>query len=328
MGEIPKFDQFPERAARVARSANSSVPKAAALDSPLLTRHEAAGYCRISLRTFDRLVAAEVPRVRIGCRCLYDRRDIERWLERHKVGSSTRTRGPGSIRSGSASAGSVTIDPLARRIAQRLRARLPGLVRRVTEGNRLDHAAPDVPLPELIGSWLAGVGPAVSPETSRTWELYAGTHFIPHFGSTEGLCSERRLQDYMRLRLGVVKARTVQKELSSLRSLFAWMVERGLLQEAPAVPKVPRRATGTAHPSGRRKRIVLSPEEMDAIVAALPERTRDGSHAKPTSQSCAKPGFDQAHSSGFELRTTIGLRRSSSGYAPRPTRPATSARYR
>ena len=154
------------------------------------------------------------------------------------------------------------------------------LVRRVTEGDRLDHAAPDVPLPELIGSWLAGVGAAVSPQTSRTWELYAGTHFIPHFGSTEGLCSERRLQDYMRLRLGVVKARTVQKELSALRSLFAWMVERGLLQNAPAVPKVPRRATGTAHPSGRRKRVVLSPEEMDAIVAALPERTRDGKPCK------------------------------------------------
>ena len=154
------------------------------------------------------------------------------------------------------------------------------LVRRVTEGDGLDHGAPDVPLPELIGSWLAGVGAAVSPETMRTWELYAGTHFIPHFGNTEGLCSERRLRDYMRLRLGVVKARTVQKELSALRSLFAWMVERGLLHEAPAVPKVPRRATGTAHPSGRRKRIVLSSEDMDAIVAALPERTRDGKLCK------------------------------------------------
>jgi len=150
------------------------------------------------------------------------------------------------------------------------------LVRRVTEGDRLDHTAPDVPLPELIGSWLAGVRTAVSPETARTWELYAGSHFIPHFRTTEGLCSESRLREYMRVRLGVVKARTVQKELSALRSLFAWMVERGLLHEAPAVPKVPRRATGTAHPSGRRKRIVLSPEEMDAIVAALSERTRDG----------------------------------------------------
>jgi len=151
------------------------------------------------------------------------------------------------------------------------------LVRRVTEGDLgQGSVSADLPLPELIGSWLAGVGAAVSPDTLRTWELYAGTHFIPHFRTTEGLCSERRLREYMRLRLGVVKARTVQKELSALRSLFAWMAERGLLQEAPAVPKVPRRATGTAHPSGRRKRLVLSPEEMDAIVAALPERTRDG----------------------------------------------------
>jgi integrase len=154
------------------------------------------------------------------------------------------------------------------------------LVRRMTEGDPLDHGAPDVPLPELIGSWLAGVRSEVSPETLRTWELYAGTHFIPHFRTTEGLLSERRLREYMRLRLGVVKARTVQKELSALRSLFAWTVERGLLHEAPAVPKVPRRATGTAHPSGRRKRIDLSPEEMDAIVAALPERTRDGQPCK------------------------------------------------
>ena len=56
---------------------------------------------------------------------MYDRKDIDQWLERHKVGSSIGIREPGSIRSGSASAGSVTIDPLARRIAQRLRARLP-----------------------------------------------------------------------------------------------------------------------------------------------------------------------------------------------------------
>lgn len=96
-----------------------------ALESPLLTREEAARYCRVSLRTFDRQVASEVPRVRIGCRCLYDRKDIDRWLERHKVGNFISTPSRGSTGFGSAWAGSVTIDPLARRIAQRLRARQP-----------------------------------------------------------------------------------------------------------------------------------------------------------------------------------------------------------
>ena len=150
------------------------------------------------------------------------------------------------------------------------------LVRRVSEGDGPDHGAPDVPLPELIGSWLAGVRSEVSPETLRTWELCAGAHFIPHFETSDRLCSERCLRDYMRKRLQEVKARTVQKELSALRRLLTWMVERGLVHEAPAVPKLPRRATGTAHPSGRRKRIDLSPEEMDAIVRALPTQTRDG----------------------------------------------------
>ncbi len=150
------------------------------------------------------------------------------------------------------------------------------LVRRVTEGDDPDRAAPDVPLPELVGSWLAEVRSEVSPETLRTWELYAGAHFIPHFETSDRLCSEACLRDYMRKRLQEVKARTVQKELSSLRRLLTWMAERGLVQEAPAFPKLPRRATGTAHPSGRRKRIDLSPKEMDAIVCALPARTRDG----------------------------------------------------
>jgi hypothetical protein len=101
------------------------MPDARALHSPLLTRDEAARSCRISLRTFDRQVAAEVPRVRIGCRCLYDRKDIDRWLERHKVENFISTLSRGSTGFGSASGGSVTIDPLARRIAQRLRARQP-----------------------------------------------------------------------------------------------------------------------------------------------------------------------------------------------------------
>jgi len=150
------------------------------------------------------------------------------------------------------------------------------LVQRVTEGDRPDHGALDVPLPELVGSWLADVRSEVSPETLRTWELYAGAHFIPHFETSDRLCSEACLRDYMRKRLQEVKARTVQKELSSLRRLLTWMVERRLVDGAPVFPKLPRRATGTAHPSGRRKRIDLSPKEMDAIVFALPAHTRDG----------------------------------------------------
>ena len=181
------------------------------------------------------------------------------------------------------------------------------LVRRVTEGDRSDHAAPDVPLPELVGSWLAGVGSEVSPETSAHVGALRGTAFHSALRDAGGLCSERRLRDYMRTRLEEVKARTVQKELSALRSSLYLDGGAGPVTGNPRrFRRFPRRATGTAHPSGRRKRIVLSPEEMDAIVGgASRAHSRRPATAGRTSRSCAKLGSAQARSSDFELRTTI-----------------------
>ena len=94
------------------------------LDSPLLTRDEAARYCRVGLRTFDRNVAPHVPPVPIGARRFFDRRDIDTWLETQKDGRFTGIREPRSSRSGSGLQGGVVIDPLARQIAQRLKRRL------------------------------------------------------------------------------------------------------------------------------------------------------------------------------------------------------------
>jgi len=94
------------------------------LDSPLLTTDEAAMYCRVGLRTFDRRVAPYVRTVPIGARRLFDRRDIDRWLETQKDGHFTEIRERKPSRSGSGLQGGVVIDPLARQIAQRLKKRL------------------------------------------------------------------------------------------------------------------------------------------------------------------------------------------------------------
>ena len=80
----------------------------------------------------------------------------------------------------------------------------------------------------------------------------------------------------MRFRLTQVKITTFKKERSALKRLFDWMVERGVLAEEPKLPRIPRRALGTPHPQGKRQVVMLSPEEMDAIVARLPERSRRG----------------------------------------------------
>ncbi len=136
--------------------------------------------------------------------------------------------------------------------------------------------APDVPLSDLFGSWLAAMTAEVSADTIRCWETYASAHFIPFFETGEELCSDARLGDYMRHRLTQVKRTTLKKELSALNRLFDWMVEQGLLGSKPTIPRIPKRATGTPHPKGKRETVTLTSEEMDAIVAQLPERSKLG----------------------------------------------------
>ena len=73
---------------------------------------------------FDRRVAPEVRGFCIGARRLFDRRDIDTWLETLNDGRYTEIRERRPLRSGSGLEGGVVIDPLARQIAQRLKKKL------------------------------------------------------------------------------------------------------------------------------------------------------------------------------------------------------------
>ena len=93
------------------------------LDSPLLTRDEAAMYCRVGLRTFDRRVAPYVRTVPIGARRFYDRRDIDTWLETQKDGRSLVTGVRVSTRSASRTRADDSTDPRAQEILRELRSK-------------------------------------------------------------------------------------------------------------------------------------------------------------------------------------------------------------
>ncbi len=97
--------------------------KTLTLDSPLLTRDEAASYCRVGLRTFDRRVAPYVQAVPIGTRRLYQRKDIDTWLETQKDGRSLVTGVRVSTRSASRTQGEGSTDPRAQEILQELRSK-------------------------------------------------------------------------------------------------------------------------------------------------------------------------------------------------------------
>ena len=135
----------------------------------------------------------------------------------------------------------------------------------------------NTPLEELLAAWLTSAATEVSSAQGdgSLFETYA-RHFLRFFQTAERICDEVAIEEYKEHRLGQVQATTVRGELSALRRLHRWMKKRKLLSTLPEVPKVPKRATGTAHKLGKRKVIKLSPAEMDAIIARLPELTHKG----------------------------------------------------
>lgn len=131
-------------------------------------------------------------------------------------------------------------------------------------------------LQQVGASWLTEVdGAMLDPETAKTYAIYLSAHLGPWFGTLEGVTTARA-SEYVARRLRQVKGSTVRKELSCLRGLLAWAVERRLVPSAPALPSVPKRAAGTAHAGGRRTKTPLSPAEVQRVIAALPLRSKIG----------------------------------------------------
>ena len=91
------------------------------LDSPLLTRDEAAMYCRVGLRTFDRRVAPYVQTVPIGTRRFFQRKDIDTWLASQKASPYTVTSAPAVGLCVSPTTGNATKDPHVKAIAAALK---------------------------------------------------------------------------------------------------------------------------------------------------------------------------------------------------------------
>jgi integrase len=128
------------------------------------------------------------------------------------------------------------------------------------------------PLEELLATWLVTLASTHAAGTCDTWEMYAFSHWVPHFGATHHV-NDLSCAEYMRARLLVVQAETVRRELTALRSFVAWgHDEAGVFPEKIKVPTVPRRSLGTKYEKRRRApAIALSPEEAESIIAALPE---------------------------------------------------------
>lgn len=125
-------------------------------------------------------------------------------------------------------------------------------------------------LERLVTQWLDEHGSTLDESTVATYLGYAEGLWIPFFGGAQRLTT-RRAEQYMRHRLTKVQAGSVRKELSALRGFVGWAAERGKLPLIP-IPGVPKRAVGTKYKKRRRSAAIeLTPGEVEAIIAHLPE---------------------------------------------------------
>lgn len=139
-----------------------------------------------------------------------------------------------------------------------------------TSKRRLKANDPAAPILEVGALWLAEIEPEVDPGTLGTLMGYV-RHFQRFFESM-GRITDAACLAYMRERLTRVKRQTIKKELGALRRFVSWATAHGLFTRAPAVPPLPARAAGTPFEKRRRdKATPLTPEEVEAIIAALPE---------------------------------------------------------
>lgn len=127
----------------------------------------------------------------------------------------------------------------------------------------------------LCAAWLRAMelSAEVSPETIATWALYARTHWVPHFADAAELASDRRLAAYVAARLKHAKGSTVCKECSALQSLLRWCTRPDVAYLA-AAPTVPRPDPSAGKAALVKVRVDLTPEQVEAIIEALPETVR------------------------------------------------------
>lgn len=155
----------------------------------------------------------------------------------------------------------------ARRYAEALAAGPSPAPVRVVQGGAL---AP------IMGEWLAALEATHDPETVAHYKWMAKRKFLPRFTRLDAI-TPRELAAYRDERLRKVSRETVYKELSILHGFLAWCKQTDRLAECPGLPTISQRSTGVRAGRQREAPVELSPEDVEAILAALPERSpRDG----------------------------------------------------
>jgi integrase len=131
-----------------------------------------------------------------------------------------------------------------------------------------------LPFVQLYADFLAERASEIDPETLKGYATY-GKHFARVF-SLLGDLTEEGVGLYQRKRLGEVKIATLRKELAKLGQFARWACdEKRYIEKAPKFPRISPKAGGTKYKKRRREGATpVTPEQIEAIIALLPEWSR------------------------------------------------------
>lgn len=138
----------------------------------------------------------------------------------------------------------------------------PKAARSVRQGAALD---------EVAAGWLADLTTSLDPETVKTYLGYCRKHWVPFFQNNFAAVDDRGLAEYARARLGAALRKTLRKELSAIFGLLTWALEKGLIDDLPKRPRLPKTVVGVRSGPQRETPVELSQQHVQAILDALPE---------------------------------------------------------
>jgi len=131
---------------------------------------------------------------------------------------------------------------------------------------------PTTKVAEVCADWLAAIESELGRNTGVTYLVYA-KHWSKFFETMGGI-NTGTISNYARERLKHVQRPTVIKEQSALGRFLTWCFEQGIVRSVPVINPPPKKAMGKRHPQGRKGPTPLTTEQVEAILAQLPERSR------------------------------------------------------
>jgi len=140
-------------------------------------------------------------------------------------------------------------------------------------GRRAPTVGTNKTLELLFAEWLVDFDAEAADETVGFYTDLASRTFLPFFRTVDAVTT-CGADDYRRHRLRQVGRGTVVRELTALRSFVAWALRKRYLTEAVEVRDPGRNVVGT--PVLETERVEVTANEVEALLRALPVRTRYG----------------------------------------------------